>query len=179
MPHPLAPRVLMGAPGAHRGLRRTRVTKKKAPSAWYNHLGVRSGVLGARLAGLSLVKFCLAGAAVPGRRLLAQDRAPAGAPTGGWLIPGGLAGRRPKYTRAVEVRVCVLMLAGIEYAFDRIPGWPACRLVWVWVPPTPYSPRSTLARPRAQPQMAAPPSPPLHHVFPIRYYTQAERDRAG
>ena len=49
----------MGAPGAHRGLRRTRVTKKKAPSAWYNHLGVRSGVLGARLAGLSLVKFCL------------------------------------------------------------------------------------------------------------------------
>ena len=53
------PTVLMAAPGAHRGLRRTRVTKKKAPSAWYNHLGVRPGVLGARLAGLSLVKFCL------------------------------------------------------------------------------------------------------------------------
>ena len=30
-----------------------------APGAWYNHLGVRPGVLGARLAGLSLVKFCL------------------------------------------------------------------------------------------------------------------------
>jgi hypothetical protein len=42
-----------------RGLRRTRVTKKKAPGAWYNHLGVRPGVLGARLAGLSLVKFRL------------------------------------------------------------------------------------------------------------------------
>ena len=32
-----------------------------APGAWYNHLGVRPGVLGVRLAGLSLVKFCLVG----------------------------------------------------------------------------------------------------------------------
>jgi hypothetical protein len=30
-----------------------------APSAWYNHLGVGPGVLGARLAGLSSVKFAL------------------------------------------------------------------------------------------------------------------------
>jgi hypothetical protein len=30
-----------------------------APDAWYNHLGVRPGVLGARLAGLSSVKFRL------------------------------------------------------------------------------------------------------------------------
>ena len=55
----------MGAPGAHRGLRRTRVTQKKAPGAWYNHLGVRPGVLGARLAGLSLVKFRLRAVPVP------------------------------------------------------------------------------------------------------------------
>ena len=31
----------------------------RAPDAWYSHLGVRPGVLGARLAGLSPVKFRL------------------------------------------------------------------------------------------------------------------------
>jgi hypothetical protein len=64
VPHQIAssPLWLMGAPRAHRGLRRTPLRSARPPIAagvWYNHLGGRLAVLGARVAGLISVNFCL------------------------------------------------------------------------------------------------------------------------